>query len=86
MSRKKISLDRRKWQVIDGSIYAVDTDEMVSDFSKKLFYVYPAIAFNIGAILAHHIVQLHNNSLIEEENYYETYLLRQMQPSLQSVL
>lgn len=60
---KRLPLDQRKWKVVDGSIYANDTDKMYVEESKKTFHIFPSIAFNVGDKLANHIVNLHNISI-----------------------
>ena len=66
MSNKKLPLEQRKWKVLDGSIYAADTDKMYSDGAKKIFHIFPSIAFNVGDTLANHIVGVHNRSIGQE--------------------
>ena len=66
MSNKKLPLEQRKWKVVDGSIYADDTDKMYSDEAKMTYLIFPSIAFNVGNTLANHIVDLHNKSIGKE--------------------
>jgi hypothetical protein len=63
MSKRKIPIIQREWMVDNGSIYTADTEELKIDFTGRTIQVRNAIAFNVGAILAHHICETHNNSL-----------------------
>jgi hypothetical protein len=68
MSQKKLPLMQRIWEERDGSIYAASTDEMRSEFTpnRTVYHVRPAVAFNVGAELARHIVDLHNADLLHK--------------------
>lgn len=61
---QKISISKRLWVEIEGSIYVKEEDEVITDFSKRRLKVQHAIAFNVGTELAHYIVKLHNDSIL----------------------
>lgn len=60
---KKIPVSKKEWMVDNGSIYTSDTEELKIDFTGKIIQVRNAIAFNVGNAIAHHICEIHNNSL-----------------------
>ena len=60
---KKLPIEKRTWVEDGGSIYTFDEIEMVVDFDKRRIKVRESVAFNVGARLARHIVNLHNQSI-----------------------
>lgn len=63
MSTKKVPAVYRLWVEDNGSIYTADTEDVITEFSRKTIKVRTSIAFNVGAEVARHIVELHNANI-----------------------
>jgi hypothetical protein len=59
--KKKIPVTDKEWFAKDGSIFVVETKVQISLWKGgPSVRINPAIAFNVGDVVAHHIVETHN--------------------------
>jgi hypothetical protein len=56
---------KMRWVAKDGSVFVEDTTAVKLEGQKKTIMVQKAIAFNVGKEMADYIVNLHNESLLQ---------------------